>query len=85
MSETEYHPLYLKGIEFFNECEFFEAHDEWEELATKFPDLPGRRTIIRAELTRIADSCGFGVPKMDYVGDRDTLQRSAEKKTEAPA
>ena len=57
-------------------------HEEWEELAAKFPDLPGRRAIIRAELTRIADSCGFGVPKMDYVGDRDTLQRSAEKKTE---
>jgi predicted metal-dependent hydrolase len=26
------HPLYLKGIEYFNECEFFEAHEAWEEL-----------------------------------------------------
>ena len=25
-------PRYLKGIEFFNECEFFEAHEVWEEL-----------------------------------------------------
>lgn len=25
-------PRYLKGIEYFNECEFFEAHEVWEEL-----------------------------------------------------
>ena len=31
-----YHPLYLKGIEYFNECEFFEAHDTWEELWTEY-------------------------------------------------
>jgi hypothetical protein len=24
-------------------------------------------------LERIADSCGFGVPKMDFVGQRDGL------------
>lgn len=29
---TDYDPRYLKGIEYFNDCEFFEAHDEWEEL-----------------------------------------------------
>ena len=23
---------YIKGIEYFNECEFFEAHEVWEEL-----------------------------------------------------
>jgi hypothetical protein len=27
-----YDPLYLKGIAFFNACEFFEAHEVWEEL-----------------------------------------------------
>ena len=32
-NETEpYHPLYLRGIEYFNECDFFEAHEVWEEL-----------------------------------------------------
>ena len=29
---TEYHPLYLRGIDFFNRCEFFESHEAWEEL-----------------------------------------------------
>jgi predicted metal-dependent hydrolase len=28
----EYPPLYLQGIELFNDCEYFEAHDVWEEL-----------------------------------------------------
>jgi uncharacterized protein len=27
-----YDPLYLKGIAYFNACEFFEAHEVWEEL-----------------------------------------------------
>jgi predicted metal-dependent hydrolase len=31
MAET-YEPLYLKGIEHFNICEFFEAHEVWEEI-----------------------------------------------------
>lgn len=28
----KYDPLYLKGIAYFNACEFFEAHETWEEL-----------------------------------------------------
>lgn len=32
MESTAYDPLYLKGIEFFNTCEFFESHEAWEEL-----------------------------------------------------
>ena len=32
MDTQEYDPRYLKGIEYFNECEFFEAHEVWEEL-----------------------------------------------------
>ena len=31
MSES-HDPRYLQGIEYFNECEFFEAHEAWEEL-----------------------------------------------------
>ena len=34
--DTQYDPNYLKGIEYFNECEFFEAHDVWEELWTEY-------------------------------------------------
>jgi len=37
-----YPPLYLQGIAFFNDCEFFEAHDAWEELWTEYRG-PGRK------------------------------------------
>ncbi len=37
MSEpVEYSPLYLAGIAHFNVCDFFEAHEAWEELWTEY-------------------------------------------------
>jgi len=36
MSDDHYHPLYLQGIEYFNDCEFFEAHEAWEELWVEY-------------------------------------------------
>ena len=31
-----YDPLYIQGIAYFNDCEFFEAHETWEELWTEY-------------------------------------------------
>jgi hypothetical protein len=52
----------------------------WEELRPAFPAHPGARSIIRIRLTRISDSCGFGVPRMSYEEDRSNLSDSAERK-----
>ena len=52
----------------------------YDELRPHFPDLPGERAIIDVSVDRIADSCGFGVPRMDLVGPRDQLLTSAERK-----
>jgi len=30
----------------------------------------GVRAVVRVHVERIADSCGYGVPRMDYVGER---------------
>jgi pyridoxamine 5'-phosphate oxidase-like protein len=38
------------------------------------------RSVIEIEVTRVADSCGFVVPKMDYVGERDQLYRWADNR-----
>ena len=35
-ASSEYDPLYLKGIAHFNDCDFFEAHEAWEELWTEY-------------------------------------------------
>ena len=32
MADVSYDPRYLEGIEHFNKCDFFEAHEAWEEL-----------------------------------------------------
>jgi predicted metal-dependent hydrolase len=34
MDAPDYPPLYLQGVRFFNDCEFFESHEAWEELWT---------------------------------------------------
>ena len=39
-----------------------------------------RRSIIVVEVTRIADSCGYGVPLMSYEGEREHARLWAEKK-----
>lgn len=50
------------------------------ELAARFPDPPGIRSVIVVAVERIADSCGFGVPRYRYEGDREQLPRWAERK-----
>lgn len=56
---------------------------EWEALAAKFPALPGRRQIVVAEIDRVMTSCGYGVPHLEFVEQRDTLPKWAEAKGEA--
>lgn len=53
---------------------------QWAELGGRFPPLPGARQLVVAEISRVQTSCGFGVPLMDYVRQRDTLLRWAEAK-----
>jgi hypothetical protein len=38
------------------------------------------RSVIEVEVTRVADSCGFVVPKMTYEGERDQLYRYADNR-----
>jgi hypothetical protein len=37
------------------------------------------RGVVIVEASRIADSCGFGVPRMDLVGERDQFVRWSEQ------
>lgn len=49
-------------------------------LAPQFPDVPGIRSVIRIDVTRVADSCGYSVPHFDFVSNRDALTQWAERK-----
>lgn len=56
--------------------------DTWAELLSLFPNYHGVRQIIVADISRVQTSCGFGVPRYEYQGQRDTLLRYAESKGE---
>jgi len=58
------------------------AAPEFADLLAQFSPLLAVRSVIRVEVSRIASSCGYGVPTYDYVGERDTLVKWAEKKGE---
>jgi hypothetical protein len=48
-----------------------------------FADLPGARAVITVELDRVADSCGYGVPRMELVEQRERLLTSLAGKGDA--
>lgn len=55
---------------------------EWDELAGLFGEHPqGARQIIAADIHRVQTSCGFAVPLMEFVAQRGTLNRWAEKQS----
>jgi hypothetical protein len=56
---------------------------EFAALLTRFALAEDKRDQVRGivivEATRISDSCGFGVPRMDLVGERDQFDRWSEQ------
>ncbi len=57
---------------------------EAAQLLAAFPAVPhpGLRSVIVIDVDRISDSCGYGVPLMEYQGDRDLLVQFWERKSE---
>jgi len=56
---------------------------DWPTLAAQFPDLPGARQIVLADVERVQTSCGFAVPLFEPIGQRDALVKWAKKKGSA--
>jgi hypothetical protein len=46
----------------------------------RFPDLVGARAVVTVHLDRVQTSCGYAVPRMDLVGERDNLLRWADRR-----
>jgi hypothetical protein len=53
---------------------------EFVALQMQFPEYLSTRAIVVAEITRVSDSCGYGIPLMSYQGDRPQMSAWAEKK-----
>ena len=52
----------------------------YAELAARFPPRPSARSVIAVDVTRISDSCGYGVPLMRFERERDQIHKWAERK-----
>jgi hypothetical protein len=55
------------------------ADAEFAGLQTHFPVFESTRSIIVVEVSRVSESCGHGVPLMQYEGERPQLHAWTRK------
>jgi len=57
------------------------ADERFAALRARFPaHHDGVRSVIRVAVARISDSCGYGVPRYEFVGERPQMAAWIEKK-----
>ncbi|MBT8236174.1 MAG: pyridoxamine 5'-phosphate oxidase family protein [Bacteroidia bacterium] len=59
---------------------YHERDTAWQDLQPHFPDAVGSRQFIVLDIDLVQTSCGFGVPYMEYKGERDLLGPWAAEK-----
>jgi hypothetical protein len=57
-------------------------HGRGELITLDDPGPGGQRSIVRVHVDRVSDSCGFGVPLMEYTADRTQFERWVESKSD---
>jgi hypothetical protein len=53
---------------------------DFADLVARFAPFDAIRSVIRVDIERVADSCGYGVPRYSFEGDRTQLAQWAERK-----
>ena len=53
---------------------------EWDMFAAQLPAVAGARQIFVQDIDMVQTSCGYAVPFMEKVGERDTLNHWARDK-----
>ncbi|ALV47073.1 pyridoxamine 5'-phosphate oxidase [Arthrobacter alpinus] len=59
---------------------YLPGEPSFEEVVALHPDHPSTRAVIVVDVTRVSDSCGWGVPVMEMTGERELLRLQAEQK-----
>jgi len=54
--------------------------DEWNNVISLFPKIPGARQIFDVQIVSVQTSCGMAVPYFDFVDHRNQLADSAKQK-----
>src|SRR4051812_4320772 len=52
----------------------------FDRVVSQHPQHPSTRAVVVVDVQRVSDSCGYGVPVMELVGERDLMRLSAEKR-----
>lgn len=53
----------------------YPTNPDFARLVAHFPGQAGVRAIMKVSVTRISDSCGHGVPLMEFVARRDLIEK----------
>jgi len=53
---------------------------KFDEVTARHPAHPSTRAVVMVDVDRVSDSCGYGVPVMEFVGERDLMRLSAQKR-----
>ncbi len=61
---------------------FHPRNARWEEFSTQLPSTVGTRQYFLVSIDLVQTSCGYAVPQMDYVEDRQVLTKWAENRGE---
>jgi hypothetical protein len=59
---------------------FHDAHKDWGELIAHFPKIEGARQVFKLNVELLLTSCGYAVPKYEFVEERKTLEKWVDKK-----
>ena len=54
--------------------------EEYADWAARFPDNPAARAVIVVHVTRVSSSCGYALPLLDPVAERDILTPNMERR-----
>ncbi len=69
-----------KILRLYGRGEVVEPRDAaFPELVARFPAELGTRAVVRVDVARVADSCGYGVPLYAFEGERSQMRAWAER------
>jgi hypothetical protein len=54
--------------------------DEYAAWLPRFTETRGARAVIVVDVERVSDSCGYGLPLMEYAGERGLLPEHMARK-----
>ncbi|MFC3117933.1 pyridoxamine 5'-phosphate oxidase family protein [Jhaorihella thermophila] len=56
--------------------------DGWADRAVHFPAHRSARQIFDLDVNLVQTSCGYAVPRMEFLGERDTMQKWVDAKSD---